>query len=58
MPWPPPDFSELFLADLQVPDANRLGEVGGGSIAMMERLPQERTGSAVSNIAHAATILG
>ena len=40
-----------------MPDANRIGEVDRGFISMMERLPQERLGAAVSNIAHAAAIL-
>ncbi|MBI1378473.1 MAG: acyl-CoA dehydrogenase [Frankiales bacterium] len=51
------DTAELFFADVRVPDANRIGEVDRGFIHMMERLPQERLGAAVSNIAHAATIL-
>jgi alkylation response protein AidB-like acyl-CoA dehydrogenase len=51
------DTAELFFADVRVPDANRIGEVDRGFIHMMERLPQERLGAAVSNIAHAAAIL-
>lgn len=51
------DTAELFFADVRVPDANRIGEVDRGFIAMMERLPQERIGSAVSNLANAAQIL-
>ncbi|GAA0625261.1 acyl-CoA dehydrogenase family protein [Sporichthya brevicatena] len=54
---PEADTAELFFDDVRVPDANRLGEVGHGFVAMMERLPQERIGSAVSNIAHAAAVL-
>ena len=54
---PEADTAELFFTDVRVPDANRLGEIGDGFVAMMERLPQERIGSAVSNIAHAAAIL-
>jgi alkylation response protein AidB-like acyl-CoA dehydrogenase len=51
------DTAELFFADVRVPDANVIGEVDRGFIHMMERLPQERLGAAVSNIAHAAAIL-
>ena len=51
------DTAELFFTDVRVPDANRLGEEGMGFIAMMQRLPQERVGAAVSNIAHAKQIL-
>jgi long-chain-acyl-CoA dehydrogenase len=54
---PEADTAELFFDDVRVPDTNRLGEVGGGFIAMMERLPQERIGSAISNTAHAAAVL-
>src|SRR6478672_10864287 len=52
------DTAELFFDNVRVPDANRLGEEGRGFIAMMERLPQERIGAAVSNTAHAFQILG
>ncbi|MDE9365153.1 acyl-CoA dehydrogenase family protein [Luteipulveratus sp. YIM 133132] len=51
------DTSELFFDNVRVPDANRLGPEGQGFIAMMQRLPQERIGAAVSNVAHAAKIL-
>ena len=51
------DTAELFFEDVRLPDANRIGEVDRGFIAMMERLPQERVGSAISNLAHAAQIL-
>ena len=40
-----------------MPTANLIGEVDRGFVHMMERLPQERLGAAVSNIAHAAQIL-
>jgi alkylation response protein AidB-like acyl-CoA dehydrogenase len=52
------DTAELFFDNVRVPDANRLGAEGRGFIAMMERLPQERIGAAVSNTAHAFQILG
>ncbi len=51
------DTAELFFEDVCVPDENRLGERGLGFIAMMQRLPQERIGAAVSNVAHAKAIL-
>ncbi len=54
---PESDTAELFFEDVRVPDENRLGEAGMGFIAMMQRLPQERVGAAVSNVAHAKAIL-
>ncbi|WP_431843386.1 acyl-CoA dehydrogenase family protein [Calidifontibacter indicus] len=51
------DTSELFFDNVRVPDANRIGEEGMGFIAMMQRLPQERIGAGVSNVAHAKQIL-
>jgi len=50
------DTAELFFENVRVPDTNRLGPEGGGFIAMMQRLPQERVGAAVSNVAHAFQI--
>ena len=51
------DTAELFLDDVRIPDSNLIGELGQGFIHMMERLAQERIGAAISNIAHARTIL-
>ncbi|MBT2396360.1 acyl-CoA dehydrogenase family protein [Streptomyces sp. ISL-100] len=51
------DTAELFFSDVRVPDTHVIGEVDQGFVHMMERLPQERLGAAVSNIAHAAQIL-
>ena len=51
------DTAELFFQDVRIPDENRIGPEGMGFIAMMQRLPQERVGSAVSNLAHAKAIL-
>ena len=51
------DTAELFFTDVRVPDALRIGDVGQGFVAMMERLVQERVGAAVSNTAHASQIL-
>ncbi len=54
---PEADTAELSFTDVRVPAGNVIGELGRGFVHMMERLPQERLGSAVSNIAHAAQIL-
>lgn len=51
------DTAELFFDGVRLSDEFRIGEVDRGFILMMERLPQERLGAAVSNIAHAAAIL-
>jgi alkylation response protein AidB-like acyl-CoA dehydrogenase len=51
------DTAELSFEDVRVPDANIIGEVDNGFIHMMTFLPQERLGSAVTNLAHAAQIL-
>jgi len=51
------DTAELFFDNLRVSDANRIGEEGMGFVAMMQRLPQERIGAAISNTSHAAQIL-
>ncbi|TAK68198.1 MAG: acyl-CoA dehydrogenase [Actinomycetota bacterium] len=51
------DTSELFFDDLVLTDADVIGEVDRGFIHMMERLPQERIGAAVANLAHATAIL-
>ncbi len=50
------DTAELFFENVRVPDSNRIGPQDGGFIAMMQRLPQERIGSAVANTAHAFQI--
>jgi alkylation response protein AidB-like acyl-CoA dehydrogenase len=47
------DTAELFFNNVSVPGENLLGEVDSGFIYMMERLPQERIGCAISNLAHA-----
>jgi len=51
------DTAELFFENVRVPAENLIGEEGMGFIAMMQRLPQERVGAAVSNVAHAKAIL-
>ena len=52
------DTAELFFEDLRVPAANLIGQPDRGFIHMMEQLPQERLGAAVSNLAHCRAILG
>jgi alkylation response protein AidB-like acyl-CoA dehydrogenase len=54
---PESDTAELFFEDVRVPAGNVIGEVDRGFIYMMERLPQERLGGAISNLAHARQIL-
>ncbi len=54
---PESDTAELFFEDVRLPTENVIGEVDRGFVHMMERLPQERLGGALSNIAHAAQIL-
>ena len=51
------DTAELFFEDVRVPSENIVGELDHGFIHMMTWLPQERLGSAVTNLAHAAQIL-
>ncbi len=51
------DTAELNFTDVRVPHANVIGEVDEGFIHMMTFLPQERLGSAITNLAHAAQIL-
>jgi alkylation response protein AidB-like acyl-CoA dehydrogenase len=51
------DTAELFFEDVRVPDENLIGEVDRGFHHMMERLAQERLGSAILNTAHAKHIL-
>ncbi|MDN5745028.1 MAG: acyl-CoA dehydrogenase family protein [Nocardioidaceae bacterium] len=51
------DTAELFFENVRVTDAEIIGELNMGFIHMMQKLPQERLGCAVSNIAHAKQIL-
>jgi alkylation response protein AidB-like acyl-CoA dehydrogenase len=53
---PESDTAELFFDDLRVPGDALLGEVGSGFVSLMQRLPQERIGVAIGNIANAASI--
>jgi len=49
--------AELAFDDVRVSNDDLIGELDTGFIAMMKFLPQERLGSAVTNLAHAAQIL-
>jgi long-chain-acyl-CoA dehydrogenase len=51
------DTAELFFENVRVTDAEIVGELNMGFIHMMQKLPQERLGCAVSNVAHAKQIL-
>ena len=51
------DTAELYLENVRVTDAEIVGELDGGFIHMMQKLPQERLGCAISNVAHAQQIL-
>lgn len=51
------DTAELFFENVRLGDDHIIGELDGGFIHMMQKLPQERLGCAISNIAHAKQIL-
>jgi alkylation response protein AidB-like acyl-CoA dehydrogenase len=51
------DTAELFFDNVRLSDDHVVGELDGGFIHMMQKLPQERLGCAISNIAHARQIL-
>ena len=51
------DTAELFFEDARVPVANLIGELDRGFVHMMQFLPAERIGSAISNIANVTAIL-
>jgi alkylation response protein AidB-like acyl-CoA dehydrogenase len=52
------DTAELFFDNVVVTDDQLVGEIDRGFHHMMEHLAQERLGSAISNTAHAAHVLG
>ena len=54
---PESDTAELNFSAVRVSDADVIGEVDNGFIHMMTFLPQERLGSAITNLAHARQIL-
>ncbi len=51
------DTAELFFENVRLGDDHIVGELDEGFIHMMQKLPQERLGCAISNIAHAEQIL-
>jgi alkylation response protein AidB-like acyl-CoA dehydrogenase len=52
------DTAELFFDSVHLPDSHRLGNLGEGFASMMRLLPQERLASSVTNLGHAACLLG
>ena len=54
---PESDTAELFLENVRVGEDAIIGEYDNGFIHMMQWLPQERLGSAITNLAHAREIL-
>jgi long-chain-acyl-CoA dehydrogenase len=51
------DTAELFFENVRVPVTNLIGELDRGFIHMMQCLPAERIGSAISNIANVTAVL-
>lgn len=51
------DTAELAFEDVRVSNDDMVGPLDTGFISMMQFLPQERLGSAITNLAHAAQIL-
>ena len=51
------DTAELAFEDVRLGSDDLIGELDTGFISMMQFLPQERLGSAITNISHAAQIL-
>ncbi|MCL2542855.1 MAG: acyl-CoA dehydrogenase family protein [Nocardioidaceae bacterium] len=51
------DTAELFFENVRLTDDDIVGELNMGFIHMMQKLPQERLGCAVANVAHAKQIL-
>ena len=51
------DTAELSFEDVRVSNDDLVGPLDTGFISMMQFLPQERLGSAVTNLAHAKQIL-
>jgi alkylation response protein AidB-like acyl-CoA dehydrogenase len=52
------DTAEMFFDNVRLTDDDIVGELDQGFIHMMQNLPQERLGCAISNLAHAKQILG
>jgi alkylation response protein AidB-like acyl-CoA dehydrogenase len=53
---PESDTAELFFTDVRLSADALLGEVGRGFVALMQRLPQERIGVAIGNVANATDV--
>ncbi|MDN4172021.1 acyl-CoA dehydrogenase family protein [Nocardioides sp. SOB77] len=53
---PESDTAELFFENVRLSDDHVVGELDMGFIHMMQKLPQERLGCAISNLAHAKQI--
>ena len=51
------DTAELSFEDVRVSNDDLVGPLDTGFISMMQFLPQERLGSAITNLAHAKQIL-
>ena len=51
------DTAELAFENVRVSNADLIGPLDTGFISMMQFLPQERLGSAITNLAHAKQIL-
>ncbi len=51
------DTAEMFFENIRLTDEDIVGELDQGFIHMMQNLPQERLGCAISNLAHAKQIL-
>lgn len=51
------DTAELFFENVRLDDSHVLGQLDEGFIHMMQKLPQERLGCSIANIAHAKQIL-
>ncbi len=51
------DTAEMFFENIRLTDGDIVGELDQGFIHMMQNLPQERLGCAISNLAHAKQIL-
>jgi alkylation response protein AidB-like acyl-CoA dehydrogenase len=51
------DTAELSFENVRVGEQDVIGELDNGFIHMMQWLPQERLGSAITNLAHARQIL-
>jgi alkylation response protein AidB-like acyl-CoA dehydrogenase len=54
---PEADTAELFFENVRVPHENLIGEQDRGFIHMMQHLPQERIGSAISNVSLTRSVL-